>query len=198
MAQLYYYYGAMNSGKSLELLKIAHNYSEEGKRPVLLTASRDTRNGKGRITTRVGLSADARTIAPDTNAHELLHRLSTAEKADIALVDEAQFLTRENIRQIADFVDEDNVPVMCFGLKTDFQGHLFEGSDALLCWADTIREIKTICWFCGKKAIMNLRIEDGKPVYTGARIQLGGNESYLPVCRRHYLHPPVDGRKSVR
>jgi thymidine kinase len=190
MAQLYFRYGAMNSGKSIEVLKVAHNYEEQNKAVRIFTSSVDTRDGVGTVSSRTGMKRSATPVVDDTNIYELIK----AEEEEIwcVLVDEAQFLTKDHVLQLTQIVDELNIPVMAFGLKNDFMNHLFEGSKYLLLYAEKIEEIKTICWYCGKKAIMNLRVSDGKPVYEGEQIQIGGNESYYPVCRHHYFHPEIE------
>ncbi|CAH0417358.1 thymidine kinase [Periweissella fabaria] len=190
MAQLFFRYGAMNSGKTIEILKVAHNYEEQGKSVIILTSGLDNRYGEGLVASRIGMSRPAHPIFADTDVFDLVNELN--EDAFAVLVDEAQFLTRENVLQLTRVVDELHIPVLAFGLKNDFQNHLFEGSEALLIFADKIEEIKTICWFCGRKASMNLRVNDGKPVYEGEQVQIGGNESYYPVCREHYFHPSLD------
>lgn len=190
MAQLFFRYGAMNSGKTIEILKVAHNYEEQGKSVIILTSGLDNRYGEGLVASRIGMSRPAHPIFADTDVFALVNELN--EDAFAVLVDEAQFLTRENVLQLTRVVDELHIPVLAFGLKNDFQNHLFEGSEALLIFADKIEEIKTICWFCGRKASMNLRVNDGKPVYEGEQVQIGGNESYYPVCREHYFHPSLD------
>lgn len=187
MAQLYYKYGTMNSGKTIEILKVAHNYEEQGKGVVIMTSALDTRDGFGIVSSRIGMRREA--IAIDDKMDVFAYIASLPEKPYCVLIDEAQFLTKQNVYDFARVVDELNVPVMAFGLKNDFQNHLFEGSRELLLLADKIEEIKTICQYCSKKATMVLRTEDGKPVYEGAQIQIGGNETYIPVCRKHYFHP---------
>lgn len=189
MAQLFFRYGAMNSGKTIEILKVAHNYEEQGKAVIILTSGLDNRYGEGLVASRIGMSRPAHPIFADTDVFELVDSLN--QDAYAVLIDEAQFLTRENVLQLTRVVDELKIPVLAFGLKNDFQNHLFEGSEALLVFADKIEEIKTICWFCGRKASMNLRVTDGKPVYEGEQVQIGGNESYYPVCREHYFHPQL-------
>ncbi|MBA1434883.1 thymidine kinase [Bombilactobacillus bombi] len=195
MAQLFFRYGAMNAGKSIEVLKVAHNYEEQGKKVLLMTSSLDTREGQGKIASRIGLSRDAFAIQDDTNLREVVQ--VKCPQAACVLVDEAQFLTITQVQQLAQIVDELKIPVMTFGLKNDSQNRLFAGSQALLIYADKIEEMKTICWFCRKKATMNLRITNGQPDYGGEQIQIGGNESYYPVCRRHYFKPPLDKIEKV-
>lgn len=190
LAQLFFRYGAMNAGKSIEVLKVAHNYEEQGKQVLLMTSSLDTRDGEGQIVSRIGLRREAFAIQNDTNLFAVVQEKCPA--ADCVLIDEAQFLTIEQVQQIARVVDELNIPVMAFGLKNDSQNRLFAGTEALLIYADKIEEMKTICWFCRKKATMNLRITNGQPDYGGEQIQIGGNESYYPVCRKHYFNPPIN------
>ena len=189
MAQLFFKYGAMNSGKSMDILKVAHNYEEQGKPVLLMTSGVDDRSGQGMIASRVGLEREVTPIYADTNVFDLIKQ--TDQQIYCVLVDEAQFLKREHIVQLAKVVDELNIPVMAYGLKNDFRNELFEGSKYLLLYADKIEEMKTICWFCHKKAIMNLHYIDGNPVYEGDQVQIGGNEAYYPVCRKHYFHPSM-------
>lgn len=189
LAQLFYRYGAMNSGKTIEIIKVAHNYEEQNKSVIIMTSALDTREKQGMIESRIGLERKAEPIREDTNVFDLVQELNP--HASCILIDEAQFLKKKHVMELARIVDELNVPVMAFGLKNDFQNNLFEGSKYLLLYADKIEEMKTICWFCGKKAIMNLRFHNGEPVYEGEQIQIGGNESYYPVCRKHYYNPPI-------
>ena len=189
MAQLFFKYGAMNSGKSIDLLKVAHNYEEQGKPVVLMTSGVDDRSGRGIIASRIGLERKVKPIMDDTNIYDYVNKMD--RKIYCVLIDEAQFLKKEHVLQLIKIVDELNIPVMAFGLKNDFRNELFEGSKYLLIYADKIEEMKTICWFCPHKATMNLRIHNGKPVYEGEQVQIGGNESYYPVCRKHYFHPQL-------
>lgn len=191
MAQLFFRYGAMNSGKSIEILKVAHNYEEQNKKVILMTSAVDDRDGVGFVTSRIGLKREAFPIEDQTNIFDYVTAQNDQKKISCVLVDEAQFLKKEHVRQLTQVVDRLNIPVMAFGLKNDFRNELFEGSKYLLLYADKIEEMKTICWFCNKKATMNLRINDGKPVYDGEQIQIGGNEAYFPVCRYHYFEPPM-------
>ncbi|WP_311407689.1 thymidine kinase [Liquorilactobacillus uvarum] len=193
MAQLFFRYGAMNSGKSIEILKVAHNYEEQHKSVVIMTSAVDKREQVGYISSRIGLKREAVPIYEKTNIFQEV--IGRDPQTACVLVDEAQFLSKHHIIELAMIVDKLQIPVMTFGLKNDFRNELFEGSKYLLLYADKIEEMKTICWFCQKKAIMNLRVSDGKPVYTGEQIMLGGNESYYPVCRRHYLHPPLSAQE---
>ncbi|MDN6161241.1 MAG: thymidine kinase [Atopostipes sp.] len=194
MAQLYFKYGAMNSGKSFELLKVAHNYEEQDKAVRLFTSGIDDRDGVGYISSRIGMRREAKPVREETNIYEIIKKEKEKEDIWCVLLDEAQFLKKKHVFQLTKIVDELGIPVMAFGLKNDFMNHLFEGSEYLLLYAEKIEEIKTICWYCGRKAIMNLRISDGSPVYEGDQIQIGGNESYFPVCRYHYYHPEIEER----
>jgi len=181
MAKLYFYYSTMNAGKSTALLQAAHNYAERGMSAQLFIARLDERAG-GRIRSRIGLEAKAERFDANTNFWELLFQ----SKSHCILVDEAQFLTVPQVRQLARLVDESNIPVMCYGLRTDFQGELFPGSAALLAWADTLTELKTICW-CGRKATMVVRVSpEGKVEREGEQIEVGGNERYISLCRKHF------------
>lgn len=188
MAQLFFKYGAMNSSKSAQLMMTVHNYREQGKDVIIMTTALDDRAGKtGVVHSRIGLEEPAVAINRDTDVKQYVkeHR----DNCNCVLIDEAQFLTHDQVLELTSVVDQLNIPVVTFGLKNDFENHLFEGSEALLIYADKIEEVKTICWFCNKKATMNLRILNGQPQYVGDQLQIGGNESYLPVCRYHYLHP---------
>jgi thymidine kinase len=190
MAQLFFKYGAMNSGKSIEILKVAHNYEEQNKPVLIFTSGIDTRDEVGYVSSRIGLRRKAIPVFDDTNLVDMVRNCHP--RPYCVLIDEVQFLKKEHVLQLAEIVDQFNIPVMGFGLKNDFQNELFEGSKYMLIYADKIEEMKTICWFCEKKATMNLRIdENGKPVYTGDQIQIGGNDSYYPVCRKCHDHPPI-------
>lgn len=187
MAKLYFKYGAMNSGKSIEIVKVAHNYEEQNKSVKIYTSAVDTRTKVGLVASRTGLEREATPVTDDMNLFDEISSIDT--ELYCILIDEAQFLKKHHILELADVVDQLNIPVMAFGLKNDFSNELFEGSKYLLIYADKIEELKTICWFCHRKATMNLRFHDGKPVYKGEQIQIGGNESYLPVCRSCYNNP---------
>lgn len=189
MAQLFFKYGAMNSGKSIEILKVAHNYEEQGKSVLIFTPSIDDRDEVGYISSRIGLRKQAIPIDENTDIYNIVS--TNKPKPHCVLIDECQFLSKDCILQLVRIVDELNIPVMAFGLKNDFQNHLFEGSKYMLIYADKIEEMKTICWFCERKATMALRVENGKPVYSGKQIQIGGNESYYPVCRKCHKNPPL-------
>lgn len=180
MPRLFYRFAAMNAGKSTYLLQIAHNYNENGSEVLLLTSALDGRDGFGVISSRIGLRRDAVTYNENTDFPELL------KDADVAcvLIDEAQFLTFEQVRQLHKWVHTRNIPVMCFGIRSDFQGNPFPGSAALLTLADDLEEIRTIC-ACGKRATMNLRTdENGERVREGAQVMIGGNSRYRQVCAR--------------
>ena len=182
MAKLYYYYGAMGSSKSATLLMAAHTYERQGKKVMLFTSYVDDRFGTGVIASRVGIDKGAEIIGHNDNVVELV---GDTTGISCIFIDECQFLTREQVMQLSDIVDNDNVPVICYGLKTDFKGELFEGSAALFELADSFNEIKTTCSMCESKATMNLRTNNGKPVKTGNVIQIGDDE-YFPMCRKHY------------
>src|SRR5919109_2609416 len=185
MAKLYFYYSTMNAGKSTALLQASHNYEERGMRTLLYTARIDTRDG-GRIHSRIGIEREAKHF----DASFDLRRDIEAELAHgplaCVLVDESQFLTPAQVKQLAGVVDELNIPVLCYGLRTDFRGELFPGSAQLLGWADNLVELKTIC-HCGRKATMVVRVKaDGTAEREGAQIEIGGNDRYVPLCRRHF------------
>ncbi|MGQ7884733.1 thymidine kinase [Paenibacillus sp. WC2504] len=182
MAKLYFRYGTMNSGKSIEVLRVAHNYEEQGKKALLLTSVVDDRFGVGKVVSRIGMQKNAIVVDDTLDMVEL----AQIESPNCILVDEAQFLTKGQVAQLITIVDDLNIPVIAYGLRADFMGQLFEGSMALIAAADTIEEIKTVCWYCDKKAIMNMRCKDGEPIFHGEQIQIGGNESYVPVCRKCY------------
>ncbi len=185
MAQLYYRYSTMNAGKSIELIKVAHNYEERGKRVLTLVPSVDNRYGTGMVTSRIGIQRQAAPVAPETNILELFLRENAQDPIACVLVDECQFLSKEHVQQLVEIVDSCDVPVLAYGLKNDFRNELFEGSYYMLVYADKIEEIKTICW-CGRKATMVARVIDGKFVKQGEQILVGGNDIYVSLCRKHY------------
>lgn len=189
MAQLFFEYGVMASGKSIEILKVAHNYTQQNRKVLLLTSSLDDRTHVGEISSRVGMKHDAGVIYPDTDVELLVSNMNKLPA--IILIDEAQFMSREQVLQLTRIVDDMNIPVMAFGLKNDFSNHLFPGSEALLIFADKLEEIKTLDTFGTNKATMNLRIHNGQPVYEGEQVEIGGDENYLPVSRKHYFHPDM-------
>ncbi|WP_118135904.1 thymidine kinase [Oceanicella sp. SM1341] len=191
MAKLYFHYSSMNAGKSAVLLQASHNYRERGMSTLLLTAALDDRAGTGRIASRIGIAAEAETFAP---GDDLFARAAAAPGIACVLVDEAQFLTEAQVWQLARVADDLGVPVMCYGLRTDFRGQLFPGSAALLALADSLREVRTIC-HCGRKATMVVRRDaSGRAMADGAQVQIGGNDSYEPLCRRHWRAAIAEGR----
>lgn len=186
MAKLYFYYSSMNAGKSTTLLQAAYNYQERGMQPLLLTPQLNTRDGVGRISSRIGLHADAVTFNQADSLFEIASRYHAEHTIACVFVDEAQFLSRGQVFDLGEIADRIGVPVLAYGLRTDFQGNLFEGSQYLLAWADVLSEIKTVC-HCGRKATMVLRVDsEGRPLRSGDQIKVGGNESYVSVCRQHF------------
>ncbi|WP_135449206.1 MULTISPECIES: thymidine kinase [Tabrizicola] len=186
MAKLYFHYSTMNAGKSTALLQASHNYREGGMATYLITARLDNRAGQGRIASRIGIGEDADTFAPGEDMFAKLQARFAAGKVACVFIDEAQFLSKEQVWQLARAVDDLGVPVMCYGLRVDFQGNLFPGSAALLAWADEMREVRTICR-CGKKATMVIRRgPDGRALKQGEQVVIGGNETYVSLCRRHW------------
>lgn len=186
MAQLYFYYSSMNAGKSTALLQSAHNYLEQGMRVLLYTAALDDRFGVGRIKSRIGLEAEASTFNAESLLFDEVKDQLEDSKASCVLVDEAQFLSASQVDMLAAVVDQLNIPVLCYGIRTDFQGELFPGSCRLLAIADKLTELKTVC-SCGRKATMVLRLDSsGQPVFEGGQVQIGGNNRYVSKCRRHY------------
>ncbi|WP_439239942.1 thymidine kinase [Lonepinella sp. BR2474] len=186
MAKLYFYYSTMNAGKSTTLLQSAYNYVERQMNVLLYTAAIDDRFGVGKITSRIGISQEARLFNKNSNLWQEIKLHVEQEKLHCILIDEAQFLSQAQVRQLSDVVDKLNIPVLCYGLRTDFQANLFEGSQHLLAWADQLEELKTIC-YCGRKANFVLRLNaQGEVVKDGNQIEIGGNDKYLSVCRRHY------------
>lgn len=177
MAKLYFRYGAMGSSKTANAVMVQYNYRERGCEVLMLKPKLENRDGATIVRSRCGLEAECRYVEdlPEIDLKEI----------SCVIVDEAHFLTSKQVRELVDIVDDYDIPVICYGLRTDFRGELFEGSRELLCWADTIEEIKTICW-CGRKATFNARIHDGKIVRQGEQIMLGGNSTYISLCRRHW------------
>lgn len=187
MAKLYFNYAAMNAGKSTTLLQASFNYRERGMKTMLFTAAIDDRAAPGIIASRIGLEGEAQAFDDSVDIHRAVAAAHAAAPLACVFVDEAQFLTRAHVMQLARIVDEIGLPVLCFGLRTNFRGELFEGSKWLLALADEINELKTIC-DCGAKATMNLRIDsEGRAVRDGAEIGIGGNDRYVPLCRRHFF-----------
>ena len=188
MAKLYFRYGAMGSSKTANAVMVQYNYRERGCEVLMLKPKLENRDGATIVRSRCGLEAECRYV-------EDLDTISLDGIACV-IVDEAHFLTSEQVRKLVDIVDECDIPVICYGLRTDFRGELFEGSRELLCWADTIEEIKTICW-CGRKATFNARVHDGKIVRQGEQIMLGGNSTYISLCRRHWKSGELGGFKNL-
>ncbi|WP_146344186.1 thymidine kinase [Falsiphaeobacter marinintestinus] len=186
MAKLYFNYSTMNAGKSTVLLQASHNYRENGMQTYLLTAQLDARAGTGRIASRIGIGAEADTFSPGDDLFAMVnHRLTHGDLACV-FVDEAQFLEPEQVWQLARIVDDLDIPVISYGLRVDFRGQLFPGSATLLALADEMREVRTICR-CGRKATMVIRMDgDGQAITEGAQVQIGGNETYVSLCRRHW------------
>ena len=186
MAKLYFHYSTMNAGKSTLLLQASYNYVERGMATYLLTARLDDRAGAGRIASRIGIGEGAETFGPEDDLFARIAARLAAGPCACVFLDEAQFLTPAQVWQLARAVDDLGVPVMCYGLRVDFRGELFPGSAALLALADEMREVRTIC-HCGKKATMVVRLgPDGQALTTGAQVQIGGNETYVSLCRRHW------------
>ena len=186
MAKLYFNYSTMNAGKSTVLLQADYNYRERGMRTMLLTAKLDERAGTGRVASRIGIDAEAEMYGPDDDLFEMISKQTVGDPLACVLVDEAQFLTRDQVWQLARVADDLGVPVMTYGLRVDFRGEPFPGSAALLALADSLREIRTIC-HCGRKATMVIRKDaNGRVVTDGAQVQIGGNETYVSLCRVHW------------
>jgi thymidine kinase len=186
MAQLYFYYSAMNAGKSTSLLQSAYNYQERGMHTAIFTAALDDRFGVGKVSSRIGLAMDAQLFDEKLDFLQACRQLKLQQQLDCVLIDEAQFLSKQQVKQLTDVVDQLHVPVLAFGLRTDFLGETFAGSQALLAWADKLVELKTIC-HCGRKANFVVRLDqDGKAATTGSQVQIGGNDSYVSMCRAHF------------
>lgn len=186
MAKLYFYYSTMNAGKSTTLLQSSYNYRERNMNTMVYTAAIDDRFGVGKVTSRIGISQEAHLFNSHSDLFQEIAKQNQQEKIHCVLVDEAQFLTKHQVYQLSDVVDKLNIPVLCYGLRTDFQAELFEGSKYLLAWADQLEELKTIC-YCGRKANFVLRLNaQGEVIKEGEQIQIGGNDRYLSVCRYHY------------
>lgn len=186
MAQIYFYYSAMNAGKSTILLQSSYNYRERGMRTLVFTPRLDNRFGEGKVASRIGLEADAENFDVADDLFVTISAENGRDKVHCVLIDEAQFLSRDQVDQLTDVCDKLDIPVLAYGLRTDFQGNLFAGSSRLLAVADNFVEIKTIC-HCGRKATMVLRVnEEGAALTEGEQIEIGGNERYVSVCRRHF------------
>ena len=186
MSKLFFRHGAMGSSKTANALMVQYNYSEKGQNAVLFKPATDTRDGVAAVKSRMGLEANVFVIQNNDNVKDMISSmLKEGETIDCIIVDESQFLTADHILQLSEVVDDIDIPVICYGLRTDFMGNLFEGSKKLMEFANVIEEVKTICW-CGSKAIMNARVVDGNVVKHGEQIQIGGNESYVSLCRKHW------------
>ncbi|MGR3500886.1 thymidine kinase [Pseudaestuariivita sp.] len=198
MAKLYFHYSTMNAGKSTALLQAAHNYRERDMVPYLLKAAFDTRAGADQIGSRIGISAPAECFGPDEDLFAKMAAHLDQGPVDCAFLDEAQFLTEAQVWQLARAVDDLRVPVMCYGLRVDFLGKLFPGSATLLAIADEMREVRTIC-HCGKKATMVVRKDaDGNVATAGDQVQIGGNETYVSLCRKHWREAVGDAQPGTR
>ena len=187
MSKLYFRYGAMGSSKTANALMVQYNYQERGQTALLVKPQLDNRDGERIVASRSGLSAPCifmEELADYFNCYEQ-NSTDCASSVACVIVDEAQFLTKEQVQCLVHIVDDLSIPVICYGLRADFQGNLFEGSHWLLAWADTIEEIKTVCW-CGRKATYNARLSNGRVVKEGAQVMLGGNESYIAIYRKHW------------
>jgi len=197
MAKLYFNYSTMNAGKTTTLLQSAHNYRERGMNPLLFTPAVDDRAAVGVIRSRIGIESEAVPFAEDDDLFELVHSRLEVDNIHCVLVDESQFLTRDQVYALTEVVDRLDIPVLCFGLRTDFQGELFDGSRHLLAWADELRELKTIC-HTGRKANMVVRVDDdGYALREGAQVEIGGNDRYVSVCRKEFKDV-FHGGKRVR
>jgi len=186
MAKLYFYYSSMNAGKSTALLQSSYNYRERGMNTLVLAPDLDDRYGVGKVTSRIGLETSALTFRQDDDLFRIVSARDQESPLHCVLVDEAQFLTKEQVFQLGEVTDELNVPVLTYGIRTDFQGEPFDGSKYLLAWADNLIELKAIC-FCGSKATMVIRLgSDGNAITQGSQVEIGGNDRYVSMCRRHF------------
>jgi len=186
LAQLYFYYSSMNAGKSTALLQSAYNYQERGMHPYILSAVLDDRYGIGKVTSRIGLVADAQLFSCKDDLFSLLDKQNHQQPIDCVLIDESQFLSKLQVKQLTQVVDHLNIPVLCYGIRTDFRGELFPGSQYLLAWADKLVELKTVC-HCGRKATMVVRTDEhGTVIKDGEQVVIGGNDRYQSLCRRHF------------
>ncbi|MDB4038586.1 thymidine kinase [Candidatus Pseudothioglobus sp. Uisw_086] len=186
MAKLYFYYSAMNAGKSTSLLQSAYNYKERGMRPYIMSAAIDNRYSVGKVTSRIGLEAEAYLFHKEDDLFKILSEENKKQGINCVLIDESQFLSRDQVKQLAIAVDDLDIPVLCYGIRTDFRGELFPGSQHLLAWADNLIELKTIC-HCGSKATMVVRTDDkGNIINDGDQVVIGGNDRYQSMCRKHF------------
>ena len=192
MAKLYFYYSSMNAGKSTALLQSSYNYKERGMRTVVLAPDLDDRYGVGKVTSRIGIEADAITFKPDDDLYAIVAANLESEPLHCVLIDEAQFLAKDQVFQLGEVTDKLNIPLLAYGLRTDFRGEPFEGSKYLLAWSDNLKELKAIC-HCGSKATMVVRYgEDGVAIREGSQIEIGGNDRYVSMCRKHFKEKLYD------
>ena len=186
MAKMYFYYSSMNAGKSTALLQSSYNYRERGMNTVVMAPLLDNRYGVGKVTSRIGLESEATSFKLDDNLFDIIEAMLVDEPLHCVLIDEAQFLTKQQVFQLGEVTDRLNIPVLAYGLRTDFQGEPFDGSKYLLAWSDNLRELKAIC-HCGSKATMVIRMdESGEPVREGSQVEIGGNDRYVSMCRKHF------------
>ncbi len=186
MAKLYFYYSSMNAGKSTALLQSSYNYRERGMNSLILAPLLDDRYGVGKVTSRIGLESKALTFRSEEDLLKLIRQRHEEEPLNCVLVDEAQFLTKEQVFQLGEVTDDLNIPVLAYGIRTDFQGEPFPGSKYLLAWADNLKELKAIC-FCGNKATMVIRLDqEGNAITQGSQVEIGGNDRYVSMCRKHF------------
>jgi len=186
MAKMYFYYSSMNAGKSTALLQSSYNYRERGMNTLVMAPQLDDRYGVGKVTSRIGLESEAVTFRSEENLLDIIKAKIEDAPLHCVLIDEAQFLTKDQVFQLGEITDELNIPVLAYGLRTDFQGEPFEGSKYLLAWSDNLKELKAIC-HCGSKATMVVRMDqEGNPVRQGSQIEIGGNDRYVSMCRRHF------------
>jgi thymidine kinase len=186
MAKLYFYYSSMNAGKSTSLLQSSYNYKERGMNTLVLAPQLDDRYGSGKVTSRIGIESEAVTFSERENLLDLVRDESSDAPVHCVLIDEAQFLTKRQVFELGEVTDKLNVPVLAYGLRTDFQGEPFEGSKYLLAWSDNLRELKAIC-HCGTKATMVVRLDQqGNAIREGSQIEIGGNDRYVSMCRKHF------------
>ncbi|MDJ0909217.1 MAG: thymidine kinase [Woeseiaceae bacterium] len=192
MAKLYFYYSSMNAGKTTSLLQSSYNYKERGMNTLVMAPEIDDRYGKGKVTSRIGLETDAVTFKKTDNVHDMVEKHLEDSPLHCVLIDEAQFLTKEQVFQLGEVTDSLKVPVLAYGIRTDFQGEPFEGSKYLLAWSDNLKELKAIC-HCGKKATMVVRMDEaGKAVREGSQVEIGGNDRYVSMCRKHFKESYFD------
>ncbi len=186
MAKLYFYYSSMNAGKSTSLLQSSYNYKERGMNTLILAPELDNRYGAGKVTSRIGLESDAISFKAVDDIFQVVSEQNEQQAVHCVLIDEAQFLSKDQVYQLGEVTDKLNIPVLAYGLRTDFRGEPFEGSKYLLAWSDNLKELKAIC-HCGAKATMVVRMgDDGTPIKEGSQVEIGGNDRYVSMCRRHF------------